>query len=233
MFRNDELGFESSYDTSMRSAVTRTYLWMLVGVLITGVIAALCSNSLQFQIALYTNPYSSWILLIAQIGVAVAFSARLFKMSMTTARILFLAYAALLGVTCSSLALVYDIASIAFAFILSAGYFLGLTVIGYTTKANLLKFGPILYTGLFVLIIVEVIMMLFGMDTSTMLFTAIGLALFTGITAYDTQKMKVLLQQAQGDEDMTKRVSIYSAFQLYLDFINIFIYIMRIVGSRD
>ena len=98
---------------------------------------------------------------------------------------------------------------------------------------NLLRFGPILMGGLLTLIIVEVVMTLLGMDITTRGFTAIGLLLFTGITAYDTQKMKALYHSYEGDESMLSKLSIYSAFDLYLDFINIFLYILRFVGNRD
>ena len=98
---------------------------------------------------------------------------------------------------------------------------------------NLLRFGPILFGSLLALIITEVIMMFMRADTSTMLMSAIGLLIFTGLTAYDAQKMKALYASYEGDEEMLKKLSIYSAFELYLDFINIFLYILRFVGNRD
>ena len=97
---------------------------------------------------------------------------------------------------------------------------------------NLMKIGPVLYIGLMIMVVIEVVMMFLGQDIYTMLFAGIGLALFTGITAYDTQKMRKLSEQCMEDTDMMNRISIYSAFQLYLDFVNIFLYILRIMGNR-
>lgn len=217
----------------MRKQVAKTFLWMAAGVGVTALVSWFLYNSIDFWFLLSTKPMTPIVLLVAQLGIAVVFSARLFKMKVMTTRILFLVYAALLGVTCSSLAMIYTGESIAIAFGLSVAYFGALGVIGYTTKMNLMKIGPILYIGLLIMVLVEVVMMFMGQDTYTMLFAGIGLALFTGITAYDTQKMRKLSEQCMGDADMMNRISIYSAFQLYLDFINIFLYILRIIGNRD
>lgn len=231
MFENND-SYASDADI-MRRQVAKTFLWMAAGVGVTALVSWVLYNSIDFWFLLYTKPMTPIVLLVAQLGIAVVFSARLFKMKVTTTRILFLVYAALLGVTCTSLAMVYTGESIAIAFGLSVAYFGALGVIGYTTKMNLMKIGPILYIGLLIMVLVEVVMMFMGQDTYTMLFAGIGLALFTGITAYDTQKMRKLSEQCMGDADMMNRISIYSAFQLYLDFINIFLYILRIIGNRD
>ena len=136
------------------------------------------------------------------------------------------------GFTFSVFAYAYDVQSIAIAFGITAVYFGSLTVIGYTTKINLMKFGPLLYVSLLVLIVVQVILLFVHAGAETMMFTMIGLLIFTGLTAYDVQKMKVLYLECQ-DEEMRERLSVYSALELYLDFINMFLYILRIVGNRD
>ena len=189
----------SSESDIMRKQVAKTFLWMAAGVGVTAIVSAILYNSIDFWFLLYTKPMTPMVLLVAQLGIAVVFSARLFKMKVATTRILFLVYAALLGVTCSSLAMIYTGESIAIAFGLSVAYFGALGVIGYTTKMNLMKIGPVLYIG---------------------------------FTAYDTQKMRKLSEQCMEDTDMMNRISIYSAFQLYLDFVNIFLYILRIMGNR-
>lgn len=236
MFRNnnDELNFETGYNvTTLQQHVLKTFIWMGCGLLITALVA-FGMNVTNMTLRLYVSmPMIPMVLLFAQLGVAVVFAARLAKMQVNTARILFIAYSALMGVTFSTLAFVYDLGSIGLAFGITAIYFGCLVLIGYTTKMNLLRFGPILMGGLLTLIIVEVVMMLMGMDITTRAFTAIGLILFTGITAYDTQKMKALYHRYDGDEAMLSKLSIYSAFDLYLDFINIFLYILRFVGNRD
>lgn len=228
----NEFEFSDDFQNTIRQEVAKTFIWMALGVVVTGVVATFCYNSYDFWVLMASNRFMPLILLAAQFGVVIAISARLFKMKVNTARFLYLFYAALLGVTCSVLGVAYAGTDIAIAFGLSAAYFIALAVIGYTTRINLLKFGPILYVGLFIMVGIEIVMMFMGMDTSSMIFTGIGLALFTGITAYDTQKMKVMFSEYQNDSDMMKRISVYSAFQLYLDFINIFLYILRIVGDR-
>lgn len=233
MYEKNDLEFTSSYENDMRKNVAKTYLWMTLGVFITAVVAVMCAESQRFFFLIYTNPMLRIGLLAAQFGVVFFLAARLFKIKVGTARILFVVYAAMLGVTISSWLVYYGYEAVTIALGLSTLYFLALAVIGFTTRINLMRVGPLLYTGLGAFILVEIVMMLMGMDIMSMGFAAIGLLLFTGITAYDTQKMKRMMQEVQGDPDMIKRISIYSAFQLYLDFINIFLYILRFVGNRD
>lgn len=235
MFSNrDEMDFNNDYGvTTMQQHSLRTFGWMGVGLTITAVVAFVLGGSNFTLRLLYGFPMLPIILMIAQIGVAIAFGARLSKMHASTAKVLFIAYAVLMGVTFSTLAYVYDLGSIAIAFAITAVYFGSLVFIGMTTKINLMRFGPILMGGLITLIIAEVIMMFMGMDINTMLFSAIGLLLFTAITAYDAQKMKALYTRYENDEVMLSKLAIYSAFDLYLDFINIFLYILRFVGNKD
>lgn len=217
---------------SLQKYAMRTFSWMGLGLLVTFLVAFLVlSTNLVYVI--YGSRFTPLLIMVAQIGVTVAFASRLSKMSVSSARVLFLVYAALLGVTFSTIGLAYSMSTIIFAFLITAVYFGSLIVIGFTTKMNLLRFGPILIGGLLTLIIVEVVMMLFRVSTDTMLFSAIGLILFTGLTAYDAQKMSVLYYQNEGNPEALKTLSIYSAFELYLDFINIFLYILRFLRDND
>ena len=233
MFGKNEINIDSQFEDSLRHNVAMTFIWMAAGVGVTTLVSFFCYNSFDFLNLLYMNSWMPLGLLIAQLGVAIVFTTRLFKMKVTTARIMFLVYAALLGVTITTWVMVYGLGSVALAFGLSVGYFAALAVIGYTTRINLMRIGPVLYTGLFIFIIAEVVLMFMGADIMSMGFAAVGLALFTGITAYDTQKMKKMYVQFENDEEMIHRLSIYNAFQLYLDFINIFLYILRFVGNRN
>lgn len=229
---NNENYFETEIGTSLQRHVTRTFGWMTIGLLVTAAVAFAVSMT-DLVYVIFSFRFAPWILLIAQIGVVVALVGRISKISPTNAKILFLLYSMLTGLTFSVLGIAYGIGTLALAFLVTAVYFGSLVTIGMTTKMNLLRFGPILFGGLIALIITQVIMMFMGVDTNSMLFCGIGLALFTAITAYDAQKMKALYMQNSGDEMMLKRLSIYSAFDLYLDFINIFIYILRFLGNRD
>lgn len=228
---HNENYFEPEYTTSLQQHATRTFGWLTIGLLVTTVVA-LGISSTNLIYVIYSIPMAPIILLVAQLGVVIALAGRLMKMSPTTAKILFIVYAVIVGITFSTLGFAYDLGTLGLAFMVTAVYFGSLVVIGMTTKMNLLRFGPILMGALFALIICEVIMMFLGVGADTMLFSAIGLLIFTGITAYDAQKMKALYAQYEGDEAMLKKLSIYSALDLYLDFINIFLYILRFLGNR-
>lgn len=218
--------------TSLQRHAIRTFGWMALGLLVTAIVAVfVLSTNLVYMI--YANPIAPIVLLIAQIGVVIALASRLTKLAPSSALILFLLYAVLVGVTFSSLGIAYGLGTLGFAFLVTAVYFGCLAVIGLTTKMNMLRFGPILFAALIALVVCELIMMLLHADINTMLFSAIGLLIFTGITVYDAQKMKALYMEYQNDETMLSRLSIYSAFSLYLDFINIFLYILRFVGNRN
>lgn len=219
--------------TTIEEHTRNTFLWMFLGLLLTAGIAYFCATTGLMLQLLIDKPFLCVVLIIAQIGVAISIGARLSNMRPVTAKILYFIYATLMGISFSSLMLIYDLGAIFIAFGISALYFGCLTVIGYTTKYNLMKFGPILMVGLFVLIVAEIIMIIMGLDITTKLMTGIGLVLFTGITIYDTQKMKVLYESNINNETILRKLSIYSAFELYLDFVNIFLYILRLVGSRD
>ncbi len=232
MFENNT---QSGYELpTLQKHAIHTYAWMGFGLLVTTLVSFLM-NVTNLTLYLYLQvPMFSFIMLIAQLGVAISFSARLSKMQPSTTKILFLVYSALTGITFSTLTYAYTFNSIVLAFGITAIYFACLMFIGNTTKKDLTSVGMVCSIGLIVLIIVEVVMMLMGMDIATKALTAISLIIFTGITAYDAQKMKKLYYSYEHDSEMLSKISIYSAFDLYLDFINIFLYILRFVGnSKD
>lgn len=233
MMLEQEYLFDTNPSTTLAQHTTKTFLWMFIGLLVTAAVAFGMAITGTMLTLLIKVPFLAIVLMIAQIGVAVAFGARLMKMKPITAIILYLTYAVLLGITFSSLMYVYDLGAIFLAFGLTALYFGSLAIIGYTTTIDLTKLGTILGVGLLIFVIAEIILMIMGVDITTKVFTAIGMLLFTGLTAYDVQKMKKLYLSNVHDEVALRKLSIYSAFDLYLDFINIFLYILRLVGSRD
>ncbi len=219
--------------SGLRRHMVKTYSWMMLGVLITFVIAAFASIT-GLTMNLYAN-YSFYpiAMMVIQVGVVIALTNRLMKGSYSTTVILFLVYSALTGLTISVYAYIYTGDTILIAFLAAAVYFVSLVVIGYTTKIDLSKIGSVSMIGLFAMIGYSFVAFLFGMDTNSIMFSAIGLVVFTGLTAWDSQKAKKLYIQYEGDTQMVKKLGIYSALELYLDFINIFIYILRIIGNRD
>ena len=172
---------------------------------------------------------------VIEIVLAIYLGARIHTMKVSTAYVMFYVYAALMGFTLSTIFMAYDLGTIGISLALCAGFFFALTMFGRTTKINMLKAGPILFVGLIVLIIAEVILMIFAPgNTTLMIVSAIGLLLFAGMTVYDAQATRAMLEQysAQGPE-MVKKVSILCALNLYLDFVNMFMYILQLLGNRD
>lgn len=235
MFQRDEFEIDSqssSAFTTLEQYTMKTFGTMALGLLVT-TITAFLFNINYIGLRLWFNiPYLPYILLFAELGVVIAFSARLFKSSLQTTRIMFFVYAILTGFTFSILQYMYESFTIYVAFGITSVYFGALCVIGYTTKMNLTKLAPLLLTGLVCLILVNVVGIFMDLSGMERIICSLGLILFTGLTAYDTQKMKKLYLQYQGDEEMLSRLSMYSALELYLDFVNIFLYILRLLGSK-
>ena len=224
-----------NYEEARRASVTKVYGEMTIGVIVTAIVAFIG----QMTGAYYAFPASTGAigliaLCVVQVGLAVVLGARVTKMKSGTARVMFYVYAALMGFTLSSIFMVYSLGSIVTALGITAAFFFALTMFGMTTKINMLKAGPILMIGLIVLIISQLVLMFLHVDGMTQIVCALGLILFAGMTIYDAQSTRALLSQyeAQGPE-MVKRVSILCALNLYLDFINMFLYILQLLGNRD
>lgn len=222
-----------AYERAEHVSVTRAYGEMTIGLIITAVVAIFTSSTgLYMGFIRATGALGMWIPAIVQVGLAIYLGMRVMTMSPGAARISFYVFAALMGFTMSTIFSAYSIQTIGFAFLISAGFYFALTMFGLTTRANMLSAGPILMIGLIVLIVAQVILM-FVAPTDTMLrvISAIGIILFAGMTLYDAQFTKRVFAQyaAQGPE-MIKRVSILCALNLYLDFINMFLYVLQLVG---
>lgn len=228
LYTNDQ---QSLGNTTLKQHMLKTYTWMFLGVLITFATAFLVGNS--SLVYYFENSPLPLVMLIAQIGVVVTLVTRLFKMKESTAKMLFIAYSVMTGFTFSSLGYAYLQSDIALAFGMATIFFACLVVIGSTTKMDLSKIGSMCIAGLLAFIIFQVLAMVFGWGYDVVLYSIVGLLLFTGITAWDVQKAKKLYMANQENQAMLNKLSIYSAFDLYLDFINIFLYILRILGNRD
>lgn len=219
-------------DVGLKNHMSKTYGWMMMGVLTTFVIGyGLLSTGLIFDL-LITIPYFPIIVLIAQLGVVFSLTARLAKIKEGTAKVLFFVYSSVMGLTMSIILLMYDANSILLAFMGAVILFGMLCIFGSVTKVDLSKVGSICMVGLFSMIIFSLVSMLFGITVNDLLYSIIGLFIFIGITAWDAQKCKRLYVMHQGDIEMLNKLSIYSALDLYLDFINIFIYLLRILNKR-
>lgn len=224
-----------NYEEARRVSVTKVYGEMTIGILVTAVVAVLGQiTGAYYSFLMATGMVGLIGLCVVQIALAVVLGMRVTKMKSATARVIFYVYAALMGFTLSSIFMVYDLGSIGVALGVTAAFFFALTMFGMTTKFNMLKAGPILMIGLIVLIISQIVLAFVQVDGMTKIVCAIGLILFAGMTIYDAQSTRALLTEyeAQGPE-MVKKISILCALNLYLDFVNMFLYILQLLGNRD
>ncbi|MBM6746531.1 Bax inhibitor-1/YccA family protein [Bifidobacterium ruminantium] len=225
-----------SYERAERVSVTRAYGEMTIGLLVTAAVAILTQvTGAYIALIQALGVIGVWAPLIVEVVLAIYLAARIEKISPTTARVMFYVYAAIMGFSLSTIFMAYDLGTIGISLALCAGFFFALTMLGMTTKVNVLKAGPVLLVGLIVLIVAEVLLMIFAPgQTTLMLVSAIGLVLFAGMTVYDAQATRALFAQYAGQgEEMIKKVSIICALNLYLDFVNIFLYVLQLLGDRD
>lgn len=213
------------------SIVSKAYGWMFTALAITGLTSYICGTSAAFMQLLFSSSSIMWILIIAQLAIAFILIARLDKMSFTTARILFLAYAFTLGISLSSIFLVYTMSSIASTFFICSAMFGAMALYGHFTKKDLTSWGRILTMALIGLIIATLVNLFLQSSRIDWICSLVGVVLFTGLTAYDAQKMR---QLAYLDEnETTSKLAVMAAFSLYLDFVNLFLYLLRFFGRSD
>ena len=227
VYMNEKFQYET-----LSNYTAKTFLWMFAGLLVTfGVSLAAYASNLGFY--LLRSSFAFFGLAILEIVLVMALVSRLHSMSVSSARGLFFVYAAVNGLVFSSYLWLYGMGDVLMAFGAAALYFGVMAAYGYLTKRDLTSWRTPLMVGLIVLMIVSVIGMFF-MSGSSILFSILGIVIFSCYTAYDTQKIKALYFAYAGNEVMAKKASIYAALQLYLDFINLFLYLLRIFSrSRD
>ena len=208
------------------------YMQMAAALTITGLVAYFLSESVNFWYFLAENSFAIWGIFIAQIVLVIWLSARLPKMSMTSATLLFILYSALMGVTMSTIFMIYTMSSIASVFFITAGTFLVMSLIGFFTRIDLTRVGSLLFMALVGLIIASVVNIFLHSDTLYWVVSYAGVVIFVGLTAYDTQKIKNTFIQYGEVDEMGQKLALFGAFSLYLDFINLFLHLLRIMGDR-
>jgi len=212
------------------SILGQVYAWMTAGLLVTSAVAAYAASAPVALNLIYGNPVTIWLLFLAQIGLVIGLSAAIDRLTPGAAVALFIAYAGLNGLTLSVIFLVYTYTSIAQAFLASAATFGVMSLYGATTKRDLSTAGNLLVMALIGFLIGSVINLFWANSAVYWVLTYLGIAIFIGLTAWDTQQIKRLIQQAQ-DETTARRVAIIGALKLYLDFINLFVLLLRVFGS--
>ncbi len=208
---------------------TKVYMWMFVGLLISGGVAYYTSVSeamLKFVMDFYL------FIVIAELVTVISFTALRNKVSPSTAKILFVVYSALSGLTLSSIFLIYKIESIGMVFFAASLMFALLAVYGYVTKQDLSSFGKILLFGLISVIIMSLINIFIGNSAFDIFISIVSIVIFLGLTAYDMSRLKQIYNYYSNDSDMLDKVSIYGALDLYLDFVNILLKLLRLFGKR-
>ena len=223
---------EGTLSLAFPALMRKVYLWMALALCITGVTSAIVVSNESFIYSLFNNQILFWGLVIGELILVFSLSARIHKMSITTATIMFVLYSVINGVTLAPLLFFYTKASIAKVFFITAGTFGLMSVIGYTTKTDLSSMGKILLMALIGLIIATVVNLFMHSSTLDLIISYAGVIIFVGLTAWDTQKIKLMLAQCEEPDEQAHKVALMGSLALYLDFINLFIWLLRILGDR-
>jgi hypothetical protein len=222
-------------DAGLRSHMLSVYNYMTSGVLLTGIVALLFARggieSPAAQLVINGGPLK-WLVMLAPLGLVMWLSFGINRMSASTAKAIFWVYAVLMGLSLSTILLVYTGASVAQTFFASAAAFASLSLWGYTTKKDLSGFGTFLIMGLVGLLIAMLINLFMQSTAMDLAISAIGVLLFAGLTAYDTQKIKSMYFMVQGSGELLAKSAVMGALTLYLDFINMFLFLLRFMGDR-
>ena len=220
---------DAAFDAGLRSYMLSVYNYMASGVLLTGIVALLFANSGLAQQVLATP--LRWLIVLAPLGFVMVLSFGINRLSTGAAQGLFWAFAVAMGLSLSSIFLVYTGTSIAQTFFAAAAAFAGLSLFGYTTKKDLSAFGTFLIMGVVGLLVAMLINMFLRSPVFQLAISGIGVLLFAGLTAYDTQKIKSVYFQVQGTDFVGKSV-VMGALTLYLDFVNMFSFLLQFMGDR-
>ena len=223
-----ELSIASAFPILMR----KVYVWMALALVLTGVTAYGVATSPGLITAIATNKILFFGLIIAEFALVFGVSGAINRISLTTATLMFVAYSIINGALLSFLFLAYTMSSITSVFFITAGTFAVMAVIGYTTKKDLTSIGRILFMALIGIIIATLVNMFIGSSGLNTIISYVGVLIFVGLTAYDSQKIKEMLVVAGDHGEAGQKLALLGALTLYLDFINLFIYLLRIFGSK-
>lgn len=222
----------SALSASVSGAMKLVYLKMTLALVVTGLIAWFCSNSLAYLQFMMTNRWAMWVLVIAEIGMVIGISGAINRMSSAVATALFYLFAVVNGLMLAPIFIVYTGASIAKTFFITAGTFGAMSIFGFTTGQDLSKFGRILFMALIGLIIASLVNIFTHSSTLDWIISFAGVIIFVGLTAWDTQQIKQMAQMLPAGQE--GRLATLGALTLYLDFINLFLFLLRFLGaSRD
>jgi FtsH-binding integral membrane protein len=221
----------AQFDAGLRSHMLRIYNFMASGVLLTGIVALAIASTPALVQLIFGTPLK-WVAMFAPLAFVFFFTFRINKMSAAAAQGAFFAFAAVMGVSMASIFLVFTGMSIAQTFFVAAGMFTAMSLYGYTTKADLSRFGSFLIMGVVGILIAMLVNLFLGSSVLQMAISVLGVLIFTGLTAWDTQRIKSDYAHNLGHETETK-MAVFGALSLYLNFVNIFQFLLNLMGERE
>ena len=225
-------GGDFAMSTAFSALMRKVFIWMALALGITGVTAYGVATTPSLLIAIVTNKALFWGLIIAELALVFAVSGAINRLSLATATLLFVLYSVVNGATLSVIFLAYSMPAIIQTFFITAGTFGVMALVGYTTKTDLTSLGKLLFMALIGLVIATVVNMFVGSTGFDYILSYVGVLIFVGLTAYDTQKIKQMCMQAPDAGEHMQKLALLGALSLYLDFINLFLYLLRIFGNN-
>ena len=224
---------ERTLNAAFPALMRKVYVWMTLALLLTAITAFGVATSPTLLTTIYSSRVVMWGLIFAEFALVIAISGAINKLSLSTATLLFILYSVLNGATLSAIFVIYTNLAIVKAFIVSAGTFGAMALYGYFTKSDLSSWGKILIMAVVGLIIAMLVNMFLKSAMFDLILSGIGVLVFTGLTAYDTQKIKQMLAMQTDMGEGAQKVALIGALSLYLDFINLFLYLLRLFGRGN
>lgn len=222
---------QAEFSEGLRKHMLRVYNYMTGGLALTGIIAYVVSQTPSVFYATMNTPLR-WVIMLAPLAIVFFFAARIHKMSFGAAQATFWVFSAIMGLSLSYIFVLYTGASVARVFFITAGAFAGLSLFGYTTKKDISGWGSFLFIGLIGIIIAMIVNLFMASPALQFAISIIGVLIFAGLTAYDTQRIKEEYSEGYGHEAIGK-LAIWGALKLYLDFLNMFLFMMQLFGNRN
>ena len=218
-------------DEGLRTFMLRVYNYMTLGLGLTGITAYLVSSSPELMTTLFTSPLM-WVVMLAPLGFVMFLSFGIHKMSASTAQTVFWVYAVVMGVSMSTIFMAYTATSIARVFFITSGTFAAMSLYGYTTKKDLSGMGSFLFMGLIGIVLASIVNIFMASSALAFAISVLGVLIFVGLTAYDTQSIKQSYYEHGGEGEIGHKSAIMGALRLYLDFVNLFIMLLQLLGNR-
>ncbi|WP_454856219.1 Bax inhibitor-1/YccA family protein [Rhizobium binxianense] len=224
-------GSQAAFDEGLRQHMLRVYNYMGLGLVITGIVAFIVGSTPALYVPIFQTPLK-WVVMLAPLAFVFFFSFRIQNMSASTAQTTFWAFCAVMGLSLASVFLVFTKTSIAQTFFISAAMFGAISLYGYTTRRDLSKMGSFLIMGLFGIIIAGIVNIFLGSSALQFAISVIGIVVFVGLTAYDTQSIKEQYSENY-DQESNQKLAVFGALSLYLNFVNIFQLLLNFTGERE